>query len=329
MLSGVRLISSLLLVAALFQSSTASQGPSPPAGVLTQKDGLTLPILVTRVDPVYTRDAMRARIQGFVTLQIAIDTDGSVADVRVTRSLDSTYGLDAAAITAAKQWKFKPGLKDGKPVRVVMNLMLTFSISDLPPPMTLPAGFDPASKSDVGEWVRASVPTDGLLIEIAYPGGYSRVEAPGSVIRLVSQTSRLSVGVQQPMLLPAPIPFPMPVSLLGRFSETIRAQQSQSGSGLESLAAGQSALGSQNWLWLEMESSKLTLPSLPPELAAVIQDNIDGVHVWAFSTSVNSRLVQLMCILPMLKTTAEREAGLAAARSDCSEIIKRVSLTAR
>jgi hypothetical protein len=83
-------------------------------------------------------------------------------DVRVTRSLDATNGLDAAAVAAVKQWKFKPGTKDGKPVRVMVTGMLTFSIRDVPPPMTLPTGFDPAAKSAVTEWVHASVPTDGV-----------------------------------------------------------------------------------------------------------------------------------------------------------------------
>jgi protein TonB len=46
----------------------------------------------------------------------------------VSRSLDSTFGLDQEAIKAAKQWLFKPGTKDGKPVAVRVMIELTFML---------------------------------------------------------------------------------------------------------------------------------------------------------------------------------------------------------
>ena len=42
--------------------------------------------------------------------------DGKATNIRVLRSLG--LGLDEKAIEAVKQWKFKPGYKDGKPVTV-------------------------------------------------------------------------------------------------------------------------------------------------------------------------------------------------------------------
>ena len=55
-------------------------------------------------------------------------TDGSVGSVSVTRSLDATFGLDREAVSAAKQWRFKPGTKDGKPVAVRVAIELTFTL---------------------------------------------------------------------------------------------------------------------------------------------------------------------------------------------------------
>jgi len=46
--------------------------------------------------------------------------------VTVTRGLDPV--LDAEAVAAAKQWRFLPGTKDGKPVPVSITLELTFTI---------------------------------------------------------------------------------------------------------------------------------------------------------------------------------------------------------
>jgi TonB family protein len=54
--------------------------------------------------------------------------DGNVGDVTVARSLDTTYGLDQQAVNAAKQWTFKPGTKDGKPVAVRVNIELKFTL---------------------------------------------------------------------------------------------------------------------------------------------------------------------------------------------------------
>jgi TonB family protein len=71
---------------------------------------------------------MRAKIQGGVLLECVVQTDGTVGDVRVLRSLDTTYGLDQEAIKAAKQWKFAPGTRNGEPVPVMVTIELTFTL---------------------------------------------------------------------------------------------------------------------------------------------------------------------------------------------------------
>jgi TonB family protein len=53
--------------------------------------------------------------------------DGKVGTVTVARSLDGgTFGLDQEAVKAAKQWTFKPGRKNGKPVAVRISIELMF-----------------------------------------------------------------------------------------------------------------------------------------------------------------------------------------------------------
>ena len=54
--------------------------------------------------------------------------DGAVGDVTVTESLDTVYGLDANAVKAMKQWEFKPGMKDGKPVAVRVQVIINFTL---------------------------------------------------------------------------------------------------------------------------------------------------------------------------------------------------------
>ena len=91
-------------------------------------NGVSLPEVVKEVKPHYTPAAMQAKIQGSVWLACVVGEAGDIVDVEVTRSLDSEYGLDQAAIDAARQWKFKPGRKDGKPVAVRITIELTFTL---------------------------------------------------------------------------------------------------------------------------------------------------------------------------------------------------------
>jgi TonB family protein len=91
--------------------------------------GIQNPVLLKEQKPVYTSDAMRAKIQGVVQLEAVVDENGLVNDVRVTRSLDKQYGLDQEAIKAARRWLFRPARdRDNKPVPIVITLELTFAL---------------------------------------------------------------------------------------------------------------------------------------------------------------------------------------------------------
>jgi TonB family protein len=108
---------------------TGSGIASPPlAGVVRPGNGVASPRIIREVKPQYTAEAMRAKVQGGVLLECVVQTDGTVGDVRVIRSLDTTYGLDQEAIKAAKQWKFVPGTRNGEPVPVIVTIELTFTL---------------------------------------------------------------------------------------------------------------------------------------------------------------------------------------------------------
>jgi TonB family protein len=90
--------------------------------------GVTLPEVVKQVRPEYTPAALQARIQGRVVLEAVVEPDGSVGNVRVLESLDQQYGLDAEAVSAARQSEFKPGRLEGKPVAVAISLEFRFAL---------------------------------------------------------------------------------------------------------------------------------------------------------------------------------------------------------
>lgn len=90
--------------------------------------GAANPTLLRTVQPRYTEDAMRARLQGVVELDAVVLPDGGVGEIRVVRSLDRIFGLDERAIEAVKQWRFRPAAIAGKPVAVLVRVELTFSL---------------------------------------------------------------------------------------------------------------------------------------------------------------------------------------------------------
>lgn len=103
-------------------------GGGTGGGVYRLGSGITSPRVVREVKPQYTADAMRAKVQGVVWLECVVMPDGSVGDVRVTRSLDPVFGLDQEAMKAARQWRFVPGTKQGEPVPVLITIELTFTL---------------------------------------------------------------------------------------------------------------------------------------------------------------------------------------------------------
>jgi len=122
-------------------AGTGSRGPGDD-GVGTEKgsgrpgtsgpyragNGVLAPRLLRKVDPQYSADAMRAKIQGSVLLSAVVLPDGSVTDIKVIRSLDRSFGLDMKAIEAARQWRFQPGTRQGEPVPVLVNIELEFNL---------------------------------------------------------------------------------------------------------------------------------------------------------------------------------------------------------
>ena len=125
-----------------------AQGTQPI--VYSLGNGIVTPKVLKSVSPTYTPQARAARVQGTVTVDAVVLSDGKVGDVSVTRSELWPYrgtsakdsgtvvlltppqvaalGLDKQALDAAKRWVFQPGLKDGKPVAVRIQIALRFAL---------------------------------------------------------------------------------------------------------------------------------------------------------------------------------------------------------
>jgi protein TonB len=89
---------------------------------------VTMPIEIHKGSPQYTTDAMRARVQGAITVQCVVQPTGVCTNIRVMRSFDPSFGLDQEAIKAASQWRFRPGTRRGQPVPVVVTMEIAFAL---------------------------------------------------------------------------------------------------------------------------------------------------------------------------------------------------------
>jgi TonB family protein len=95
-------------------------GPKMPGGDVSN------PSVIRDWKPEYTPEALQARVQGAVTLEVVVLANGTVGRVTVVKSLHP--GLDQKAVEAAKKWLFQPGRHKGEAVDVIVTLILEFRL---------------------------------------------------------------------------------------------------------------------------------------------------------------------------------------------------------
>lgn len=105
----------------------APETPWPPAGVFRVVQGITAPRIIKSARPNYPPEAMRAKVQGRVKLEMVVQADGTVGEVRIVSSLDrNKFGVDDAAVKAVKEMRFAPAMKDGVAVPVLLSTEMAF-----------------------------------------------------------------------------------------------------------------------------------------------------------------------------------------------------------
>lgn len=79
---------------------------------------------VSQVSPGYPAELRKAKIEGTVTVAFVVTEDGRVDDPRVEKS--SRPEFEKYAIEAIRKWRFKPGMKEGKPVQCYLRQPFRF-----------------------------------------------------------------------------------------------------------------------------------------------------------------------------------------------------------
>lgn len=95
-------------------------------GVMSVGGGVSAPQLIHSVDPEFTDQARRANLQGVVSIQLIVDSQGNPQNIHVVRHLG--MGLDQKAIEAVSQYKFRPAMYQGHPVSVQLVINVNFHL---------------------------------------------------------------------------------------------------------------------------------------------------------------------------------------------------------
>jgi TonB family protein len=95
-------------------------------GLYSPGNGVSMPRAIYSPEPEFSEEARKLKFQGDVTLLAVIGADGLPRNLTVVRSLG--MGLDEKALETVRTWRFDPARKNGQPVAVQMNIIVSFHL---------------------------------------------------------------------------------------------------------------------------------------------------------------------------------------------------------
>jgi protein TonB len=114
-------------LASLGGEAFASMAGSLAAMAFDVADLDNAPVVMASVSPRYPADMAKSKVEGHVVILFLLDETGQVVDPRVEDS--SRKEFEQPAVDAVRKWRFKPGMRDGEPVRTFMRLPIRFQMT--------------------------------------------------------------------------------------------------------------------------------------------------------------------------------------------------------
>jgi TonB family protein len=88
--------------------------------------GVSNPIPIVSPEAEFSDEARRNKYQGICLIAMIVDARGYPQNPRVIRSLG--MGLDEKALEAVQRYRFRPAMKDGKPVAAMISVQVDFRL---------------------------------------------------------------------------------------------------------------------------------------------------------------------------------------------------------
>ena len=287
-----------------------SAAGSAVGGVYRSGNGVTSPRVTHEQKPLYTAAGLERHIEGSVLLACVVRPDGTVGDVKVSRSLDPVYGLDTSAMDAAKQWTFEPGTKDGKPVPVLIAVEMTFTIDTRIPaaPLALPGVFTGADQSGLpsptDSWQEQTFDQNTTRMHVAYPKGWITINGlAGNVIVLQSTQEPFGLSLLPPIATTVTFDRALSEPDLQQFANLVAKSIGYSAS-----AVGQARVNGRLWLWLDFgEVSVADAQRASATPLGFATSLVNAAHEWLFTTVTAGRQQRILFFVTRFQNTSEPE----------------------
>ncbi len=115
------------LIDTLTLQPVSNSTPAPAADIAPRLD--TTPRVIFQARPTYPFEMRRAGIVGEALVLFTVKTDGTTADLLVTRASDISFANSAVA--AVSQWRFTPGTVAGQPAASRLTVPIIFTLNEL------------------------------------------------------------------------------------------------------------------------------------------------------------------------------------------------------
>ena len=101
-------------------------GPGSDGVYVPGRGGVTAPVLIVAPEAEFSDEARRQKYQGICLVSLIVDAHGFPQNVHLVQHLG--MGLDEKAMEAIRQYRFKPAMKDGKPVASEITVEVDFRL---------------------------------------------------------------------------------------------------------------------------------------------------------------------------------------------------------
>lgn len=88
------------------------------------------PAIIKKSQVAWSRTALLSRRKGVVVLQATVNARGLVDDVKVLRTDHEGFGIPQAVMDAVMKYRFKPGRKNGVPVKTYFSIVARYDFTD-------------------------------------------------------------------------------------------------------------------------------------------------------------------------------------------------------
>jgi TonB family protein len=110
-----------------FSDATAAAAEAPQKKTRADQTPATTVVILDKPRPTYTQEGRNLKIEGDVVLDVVFLASGQLQVNRVVSGLG--HGLDEAAVSAAKQIKFRPAKREGQPVDFPARVRIEFRLA--------------------------------------------------------------------------------------------------------------------------------------------------------------------------------------------------------